>query len=123
MTSTAASVLLVMPRDDVEDLADVEALGEGLRGGGLDDLAVHDRIRVRDADLDEVGAVLGQGDAGGDGVLDARVAGGQVADQGRPALGAGAVDGRCRLAGVRRRGPSFGRCSQLLPLFGDLGFG
>ena len=80
--------------DDIEHLGHAEAVGQGLGGGGLDDVAVHHRIRVGDADFNEVGTVLGQGHGG----LDARLQVGeperQVADERAAPLGGGGVDGR-----------------------------
>ncbi len=74
------------------------------------------------------GAVFGEGNARCDGVLNARVPGGQVADEGGPALGLARSIAAADLlplgtvVSVRLSG-CFRRCSQLFPFLGDFGFG
>jgi hypothetical protein len=69
-----------------------------------------------------------QGDPGGDGVRNTRIAGRKVADQGCPALGAGAVNGNaadllvCCAAGWCRRILASVPWSQLFPFFADFCF-
>ena len=64
--------------------------------------AVHDRVGVRRAELEDVGAVLGQGDGRVDARLQVGEAERQVADEGAAALGVGGVD-----RGGDARGHSF----------------
>ena len=93
--------------DHAEGVIRAHALGEGLRGGCLDDLAIHDGIGVRQTDLDDIGPAEPECDGGLDGLLDAGIAGGQVADQRGSALRAALLDARGQ-PGVGVRGQARG---------------
>jgi hypothetical protein len=84
----------------VEAVAEAEALRErGLRRA-LDDGSVHDGVAVRQAELDDVDAVLDQRDGGLDARGHIREADGEVADEGAGSLlaaeGDGPLDGAAR---------------------------
>jgi hypothetical protein len=68
------------------------AAGQRDLTGTLDHRPVHDRVAVREADLDEIDPRAGQGPDRRDAPVDGGEAGRQVSDQRGPALGADLVE-------------------------------
>ena len=94
MTSTGTSTRRVISRTAVKVSRSAEAAGEGGLRRLLDDGAVHDRIGVGRAELEDVGAVLGEGDGRIDARLQVGEAERQVADEHAAPVGVGGVDRR-----------------------------
>ncbi len=75
-----------------EDVAQVHAAGQRPHGGVLDDRAVHDRVAVGNADLDDVDAGLDEDLHRPDRALDGGETHREVADEGRTVVGAALLD-------------------------------
>jgi MFS family permease len=69
-----------------DHVADPDAAAQGDVVGGLDDRAVQHRIGMREADLDDVGAVVEDRPDRGDAAVDGREAGRQPGDERSPVL-------------------------------------